>query len=149
LLGLALGMLKGKRQLEFVRQYDDAIEAVTPRDIIYVVDGMVRTGAEMKVLKKAVSQVINLMYNPLQSEEKRMWEDCPFLNFMVLENQEMETRMKAIKQLVKTINVKGIENTQLQHLKKKIREKLAGLQEFEKHYSRKEMKCGKIFVAYR
>ena len=60
------------------------------------------------------------------------------MNSLVLENQELESRMKAIKQLVKTINVEGIEEEQFQQLKADIRKKLAGLAEIEKHYSRKE-----------
>lgn len=138
LLELATGILQGKRQAEFVRQFDEVIEAVTPRDVVYVVDGMVKTGAEIEVLKKAVSQVLNLMYQVLMAGERNMWENCLFLNAMVLENQQMEIRMKALKQLVKTINVKGIEEEQLQFLKSEIRKKLNQLREFENHYIRKE-----------
>lgn len=138
LLELATGMLDGKRQAEFVSQFNDAIGAVTPRDVIFVVDGMVKTGAEMEVLKKAVSQVLNLMHLALQPEEKNMWAECAFLNAMVRENREVEGRMTAIKQLVKTINIKDIEENQLQFLKTEIRNKLRDLWEIERHYIRKE-----------
>ena len=138
LLELALGLLEGKRQPAFVKAFDDVLQAVIPRDVVFLVDGMVKSGAEMEPLKKAVSQVINLMHLPLQPDEKRMWEQCPFLNSMVLENEEADRRMKDIKQLVKTINVSGIEKEQMNLLKEQIRLKLRALEPYEKHYIRKE-----------
>ncbi len=138
LLELALGLLKGKRQAAFVRQFEAVLEAVTPRDVVFVVDGMVRSGADMEVLKKAVSQVINLMYLPLQPSERRRWDEIPFLHDMVSENIEMEQRMNAVKQLVKTVNVKGIKQDQLDHLKGEIRSRLQALAPFDRHYIRKE-----------
>lgn len=138
LLELATGILEGRRQAAFVSQFDDAVEAVTPRDVIFVVDGMVKTGAAMETLKKAISQVLNLMFKALQPDEKNLWEDRPFLNAMIRENMELEQRMKAIKQLVKTINVKDIDDAQLQFLKDEIRRKLSELWPVERHYLRKE-----------
>jgi len=138
LLELALGMLEGKRQPGFVKQFEEVLEQVTPRDVVYVVDGMVKSGAGMEALKKAVSQVINLMYIHLQPDERRLWEGVPFLHAMILENKEMESRMASIKQLVKTINVEGIERDQLNYLKKEIRTSLRDLAPMEKHYIRKE-----------
>lgn len=138
LLELGLGILEGKRKAAFVKQYEEVIEEAAARDVIYVVDGMVGTGIEMPALKKAVSQFLNLLYAPLKANGKKSWRDNSFLNIMELENRDMESRMNAIKQLVKTINIKDIEYTQLQHLKETIRKKLSELKNFDVHYLRKE-----------
>lgn len=138
LLELALGILDGQRNADFVKQFDNYIEQATPRDMIFIVDGMVKTGAEMEVLKKAVSQVINLSYSSLKPENRRDWSKCTFLHLMVKENEEMELRMKAMKQLVKSINIKDIDPEQFQQIKSDIRSLLSELVAFDVHYQRKE-----------
>ena len=52
MLELAIGILEGKRKADFVRQYEEVIESVTPRDLIFVVDGIVKQGAKITKQRK-------------------------------------------------------------------------------------------------
>jgi PAS domain S-box-containing protein len=138
LLELGLGMLMGKNNAEFVSHYEDIIEQATPRDVVYIVDGMVQTGKPMEELKNAVSKVINLMFIPLQQEDLSELERIPFIKIMIDENREMENRMKAIKYFVKSINIADIHEDQMAKLKSDMGERVRELKTFDCHYIRKE-----------
>ena len=138
LLELGLGMLNGKRDPEYVHGFDEAIEAATPRDVFFVVDGMVKTGKTMAAIKKAVSQFINLLYLALLDEGLQTLPKGSFLSLMAAENREMEKRMDALKPMIKTINRKDIEPDQFKQIQHNLHEQIIALNEYQKHYIRKE-----------
>ncbi|MCB0823641.1 MAG: DUF438 domain-containing protein [Bacteroidales bacterium] len=138
LLELGLGMLQGQNNPKFVSRFDRVMNQVTPRDIIYIVDGMVQSGQPMEELKKAVSKVINLMYIPLKENQTGSYDHIPFIKALMDENHEMEMRMKEIKIFVKTINISGIDKEQLNQLKSDLLVKIQDLEMFDRHYIRKE-----------
>ncbi len=138
LLELAIGMLEGQNNPQFVGRYEEVVEKATPRDIVYIVDGMVKKGKPMDELKKAVSKVINLMYLPLQQNQPADFDDLPFIKAMMDENREMEMRMKEIKYFVKSININPIDEAQLAQLKSDLLKKIQDIETFDRHYIRKE-----------
>lgn len=138
LLELGLGMLRGKRDPDFVHGFDEAIESATPRDVAFVVDGMVKTRKPMAAIKKAVSQFINLLYLALLDEGMQTLPKGSFLSLMAAENREMEKRMDALKPMIKTINRKDIGPDQFARLQHKLHEQIIALNEYQKHYIRKE-----------
>jgi PAS domain S-box-containing protein len=138
LLELGIGMIEGRNNPGFVGRFEEEVEHATPRDIVFIVDGMVKTGKPMEELKKAVSKVINLMYLPLQQNQPGNFDHVPFIKAMMDENREMEKRMKAIKFYVKSINIGEIDEAQLTQLKAEMCMKIADLEIFDRHYIRKE-----------
>lgn len=138
LLELGIGMLEGQNNPQFVGRYEDNVEQANPRDIVYIVDGMVRTGKSMDELKKAVSKVINLMYLPLKEFQTKSFDHIPFIKALMDENREMEMRMKEIKYFVKSINISGIDEAQLAQLKSDLLKKIQDIETFDLHYIRKE-----------
>ncbi|MCF8365519.1 MAG: PAS domain-containing protein [Bacteroidales bacterium] len=135
---LALGMLYGKSNADFVRGFYDTTETACARDVVYLVDEMVKTGKPLHEVKMGVSKLINLLYLPLQKTDAMDLAKIPFIKMMMNENREMEKRMEEIKSYVKSINHKNIREDQLGELKHDMATRIQQLMEFDKHYIRKE-----------
>ena len=131
-----LGMLRGEKGGALINQYEEDIQNVTPRDVIFAVDQMVRESDDMDLLKKSVSKSLNVLFQPLSRFEWKYGEDS-FFALLVKENREMDRRLKALKEDIKKLNsAKNEEKIQL--LREKMRTKIGELREYEKHYVKKE-----------
>ncbi|GAB4312426.1 MAG: DUF438 domain-containing protein [Bacteroidales bacterium] len=140
LLALGLGMLEGKTNPDFVSQFTDFTGQATARDIIFVVDGMVKASGDMEELKKAVSRLLNLLYEPLNTPEGETgkMDRIPFLKAMLDENREMDRRMKELKFFVKSLNTATLLEDQRQDYMARMLKKLEEMEVFDRHYLRKE-----------
>jgi len=137
LLTMALGILDGRSAIEFLEQNKEYIDAVIPEDVIYIVDEMVGSSSDMELVKKAVSKLLNIFYEPLN---RQYWHfpTGSFLNYFVLENQAMDLRMKEIKKLLKALNNKDLSSIEFNPVKEKLLDIITGIAEYDKHYIRKE-----------
>jgi DUF438 domain-containing protein len=134
----ALGVLDGENGAELYRQYKDVLETVEPRDVITVVDELVKTNEEMDEIKRAVNKILNIFYEALKSKGKFEPKENGFLYLLMKENREMEKRMDKLRANVKRIFKEKDPKSELLKLKDKIKGELLDLQEYEKHYAKKE-----------
>jgi DUF438 domain-containing protein len=138
LTSYALGILDGENGAELYKQYKDILETVEPRDVITVVDEMVKTNEEMDEIKRAVNKILNIFYEALKSKGKFEPKENGFLYLLMKENREMEKRMDRLRANVKRIFKEKDPKSELMKLKDEIRGELLDLKEYEKHYAKKE-----------
>ncbi|NOX47719.1 MAG: DUF438 domain-containing protein [Chlorobi bacterium] len=144
LTAYALGVLDGENGAELYRQYKTVLETAEPRDVITVVDALVKTNEEMDEIKRAVNKILNIFYEALKSKGKFEPRENGFLYFLMKENREMEKRMDRLRARVKAIFKEKDPKNALLKLKDEIKGDLLDLQEYEKHYAKKE----NIFFPY-
>jgi len=137
LMELAMGLLEGKSAIEYLEQNKEYIDAVTPEDVIYLVDEMVGSSGDMQLVKKAVSKLLNVFYESLN---RQYWHfpSGSFLNYFVLENQAIDRRMKEIKKLLKRLNNKDLSSKEFNSVKGKLLNIIVEIADYENHYIRKE-----------
>jgi len=137
LMELAMGLLEGRSAIDYINQHQEPIQSVTPGDVIYIVDRMVNSPHEMPVVKKAVSKLLNVFFEPLNRQQWH-YPSGSFLNYLILENQEIDLRMKNLKKLLKKLNVNGILKEEFDLIKKELSTILEDIADYKKHYIRKE-----------
>ena len=134
----ALGVLDGENGAELYRQYKDVLKTVEPRDVITVVDELVKTNEEMDEIKRAVNKILNIFYEALKAKGKFEPEENGFLYLLMQENREMEKRMDNLRVNIKKIFKQKDPKSELIKMKDEIKAGLLDLQEYEKHYAKKE-----------
>lgn len=80
---LAMGILEGNRNPDFIRAYAGIIEQATPIDIVVAVGIMAGVGKSMDELKRTVSRLINLLYVPLSGNKRAAMRAIPFIGIMM------------------------------------------------------------------
>lgn len=136
-------LIKGEKGKDLIEKHQDAIDHLTPNDIVQVVHQLVEADLPMEDLKIGINKALNVFYNSILRHPKANVDANHFLGVMMAENKELEKRLAAIKPLVKSFN-KAADEVSLKRDLKDIRERIEELGEFEKHYSRKE----NIFFPY-
>jgi len=136
LLSFSMGMMEGKDGKTLIDKYSDAIENITPHDIIEMEDRQVKKGVEVSKIKKHIEKIMNV-FNPYL--EKYDWdkpEKGHPLYYMMEENKELKIILNETKELIKKIEFDSEidKDEELNNLKDHLRK----LQKFDKHYVRKE-----------
>ena len=140
----ALGVLDGENGAELYQQYKEVLKTVEPRDVITVVDELVKTDEEMDEIKRAVNKILNIFYESLKAKGRFEPDVNSFLYLLMQENREVEKCLDKLKVNVKKIFKEKEPKSELMKLKDEIRGELLDLQEYEKHYLKKE----NIFFPY-
>lgn len=136
-------LIKGSKGTELIKKHQDAIDQLMPNDIILVVHRLVEANVPMEDLKVGINKALNVFHKVIHSHPKAQVLENHFLGIMMQENTELDTRLKEIKPLAKSIN--QIENPQeLASELSLLKQKIVELEEMNKHYQRKE----NIFFPY-
>lgn len=136
LLAFSLGMMSGEDGKKLLEKYHDAIEHVTPHDMLELEDRQMQMGIKPKAIKKDVEKVINTFFKKL---EKYSWEkpdENSFLYYLMLENSAFKFKLNQVKKILKSY--KGVEESEIEQLKRDLTEPFNEFQEFESHYVKKE-----------
>lgn len=136
-------LIKGDKGTELIQKHQEAIDHLQANDIVVVVHRLVEAEIPMEDLKVGITKALNVFHKSIYKQPKAQVESNHFLGVMMLENRELEIRLKEIKPLAKSINILNDEvklAAELSLLKSKIK----ALAEMEKHYQRKE----NIFFPY-
>lgn len=136
-------LINGKNGKELIELHQEAIDYLTPNDIVQVVHQLVEEGIPMEDLKIGINKSLNVFHNAIMKHPKPVLEANHFLGILMQENKELEKRLGAIKPLVKAFN-KAKNDEEVRSDLNEIKERVEELVEFEKHYSRKE----NIFFPY-
>ena len=137
LLEMAMGLLEGKSAIEYLGKSQECIEMVTPEDVIYLVDEMVSSRFDIQHIKKAVSKLLNIFYEPLNRQQWYV-PSGSFLHYFILENQAMDEKMMEVKRLLKRLNKKKTRDDEYFGIRKDLGELIMEVTDYEKHYKRKE-----------
>ena len=132
----SMGIIRGENGTVLISKHDSELNQVTPEDVISVVDMLVDSNPDLEKLKKGINKVLNVLYKRLNEIEIPEYPESHFLNVMKLENIELDTRLVKLKPLIRKINSTS-DNIQ-EALFREIKGKLEDLQDFQKHYIRKE-----------
>ncbi len=138
LIAYAKGILSGERGSELYAEYRESLIQVKPKDVITVVDELVKTGADGQNVKMAVNKILNIFYEPIKKHGKALPDKNSFLFYLMAENREMEKRMLELK--IETKRVFGQKNPGVELIQRKdiIGSKLSELKEYDNHYLKKE-----------
>ena len=134
LVELFLMIIRGELSPELVGRYQEAIDQAGPADVITVVDELVQLQIPMQELKKGINKALNLLNRPLQEFPYQAPVAGSFLHSLVLNNEQADYRLKAIRPLLKEIN-QDVSNPSLQH---KLKDQLLDLSKIDLHYQIKE-----------
>ncbi|MCD6435917.1 MAG: DUF438 domain-containing protein [Clostridiales bacterium] len=130
LFEFSMGMIKGENGPQLIKKYEDAINNVTPSDMLKLEDMQIQMDVTPEAIKKNVGKVINVFFEKLKSYEWNKPKIGTFLYYLMEENRAIEIKLEGIKKLLLE---KGTEN--------KIKKLLIAFEELTKvdaHYVKKE-----------
>lgn len=94
----------GKYALQIIRQNQETIDRSKPADVIRLVDKLVKNGIPMAELKKGINKFLALLYKPLLAIKTPPPAPGSFMECCILNNTELDTRLKNIRPLIRIIN---------------------------------------------
>ena len=136
LLAFSLGMMNGEDGKTLIEKYKEAIENVTPFDMLKMEDVQFRLGIKVDEIKKNINKVINVFYKSLRDYHWEKPKEGTFLYYLMLENRSFEYRLNKAKKILRSY--KGREELELESLKRELHQYFLEFKEFEGHYLKKE-----------
>jgi len=136
LLAFSLGIMNGEDGKVLIEKYKDAIDNVTPYDMLALEDKQMQMGITPKAIKKDVEKVINIFFKSLEKYPWKKPKEDTFLYHLMLENQAFVFRLNQIKKIIKSY--KGKENDDFNQMQKELLPHFKAFLEFELHYVKKE-----------
>lgn len=136
LLAFSLGMMSGESGAMLIEKYKEAIDNVTPFDMVMLEDTQFRMGIGVTEIKKTINKVINVFYKSLKDYHWEKPKEGTFLYYLMLENRAFEFKLNKVKQIIKSY--KGREESEIENLKKELVQHFVEFKQFESHYVKKE-----------
>mgnify|MGYP006292699127 FL=1 len=135
-LEFSMGMMKGKNGKELIDKYQEAIENVTPHDMIAMEDLQIKKGIKASEIKEDIEKIMNVLNPQLEKYEWDKPEEGHPLYYLMQENRELEKLLQKFKDNIKKIEFDSetVKEEEIQ----KLRSLTVQLQEFDKHFVRKE-----------
>lgn len=117
-----------------VPEFQEVIDHADPGDVIAVVDRLVLLQIPMPELKNGINKALNLLNKSLQEIPYTPPASGSFLEALLLNNEQVDIRLKAIRPKLKELN----QNPGNAALQNKLKEQLAELLRIDLHYQIKE-----------
>ena len=136
LLAFSLGIMSGEDGRMLLEKYKEAIDNVTPQDMLNLEDKQMQMGIKPEAIKKDVDKVINIFFKKLKEYNWEKPEDGTFLYYLMLENGAYEFKLNEVKKVIKSY--KGREESDFKLLKKDLLDHFEEFSKFESHYVKKE-----------
>ena len=127
-------VIRGEMNSEKLVGFQEVIELGGPADVIAVVDKLVQLQIPMPELKKGINKALNLLNKSLQEFPYEPPVSGSFLHVLILNNVQIDLRLKAIRPLLKAINQDSKNRISGDELKIK----LIDLSRIDLHYQIKE-----------
>ncbi len=138
LLAFVEGLINKEKGSELIKKYAEAIDNVTPYDVVVMVDKLMKKGIDIEDVKTGINKALNMLYKGLISREIPDYSLIPFLDSFVKENNELNNRLMEMKPLIKAFNSKDIDSEKLEEILDEISDRVYELTRFEVHYVKKE-----------
>jgi len=136
LLAFSLGIMSGEDGRMLIEKYKEAIEHVTPHDMLDLEDKQMQMGITPEAIKKDVEKVINIFFKKLREYSWEKPEEGVFLYYLLLENKAYEFKLNKVKKVIKSY--KGREVSDFNFLKNELLVHFEEFSKFESHYVKKE-----------
>lgn len=136
LLEFSMGMMAGQNGKKLIDKYQEAIENVTPHDMIAMEDLQIKKGIKPAEIKEDIEKIMNVLNPYLEKYDWDKPESGHPLYYLMQENRELENLLQKFKENIKKIefDAESVKEEEIQ----KLRGLAVQLQEFDKHYLKKE-----------
>lgn len=136
LLAFTLGIMNGEDGKMLIEKYKDAIENITPNDMLKLEDKQMQMGLSPDQIKSDIEKIINVFFKSLDSYQWKKPDDGSFLFYLMLENEAFTFKLNQVKKSLK--KYKGCEELEFIKLKSELLPYFKKFQEFDSHYVKKE-----------
>jgi PAS domain S-box-containing protein len=136
LLAFSLGVMSGENVKDLIDKYSEAINNITPHDMLKLEDRQMRMGITPEAIKKDVEKVINVFYKSLKNYQWEKPDTGTFLYYLMLENSAFTFKLNQVKKILK--NYKGRESSNFGEIKRELLPRFKEFFDFEQHYVKKE-----------
>ena len=127
-------VIRGEMSPEAVADYQAVIDRTEPADVISAVDQLVQFQIPMPELKKGINKALNLLNKSLQEFPYQTPRPGNFLHTLLLNNEQIDSRLKIIRPILKKIN----QDSENSLLRTNLQKKLEDLSKIDLHYQIKE-----------
>ena len=104
LLAFSMGMINGEDGKILMEKHKQAIESITPYDMIAIEDKQMEMGVTTPEIKKNIGKVLNVFGKYLLQYKWDKPEKGTFLYYLMQENRALENYLNTTTQLIKKIN---------------------------------------------
>ena len=136
LLAFSLGMMNGENGAELIERYKEAIEKVTPYDMLKLEDKQLEMGISPEDIKRDIEKIINVLFKSLNSYQWEKPKQGSFLYYLMLENDAFTYKLNQIKKILRSY--KGREQSDFATLSQELLPRFKEFEQFEYHYIKKE-----------
>ena len=102
LLAFSMGIMSGESGKELIEKYQDAIDNITPHDMLSLEDKQVQMGMTPDVIKKDVEKIINVFSKSLDRYQWEKPKEGTFLYYLMLENEAFKFKLNQIKKILRS-----------------------------------------------
>ena len=136
LLAFSMGMMSGESGKELIEKYQDAIDNITPHDMLSLEDKQVQMGMTPDIIKKDVEKIINVFSKSLDRYEWEKPKEGTFLYYLMIENAAFKFKLNQVKKILRSY--RGRESSHFQELKAELIPRFNEFKLFDYHYIKKE-----------
>lgn len=136
LMAFSRGIIDGENGKDLIERYQEAIDNVTPFDIIELENRQLISGVSTATIKKSIGKILNTFYSSLSSYKWKRPAQGTFLYYLMLENRALEKKLNTIKQILKKYHAEKTFTYSL--LKHKLIPLFLEILDFDEHYIKKE-----------
>jgi DUF438 domain-containing protein len=102
LLELSLGVMNGENVRELIDLNREAIDNMTPYDMVSLEDRQIRMGISTAEIKQSIDKVINIFFGSLKNYSWKKPPEESFLYYLMLENRMFEFKLNKVKKILKS-----------------------------------------------
>lgn len=136
LMAFTLGMMNEEDGITLIETYKDAIENITPHDMLKIEDKQMQMGITPEQIKGDVEKIINVFFKSLNSYQWGKPSEGSFLFYLMLENDAFTFKLNQVKKIIK--KYKGREELEFENLKSELLPNFIKFLDFDAHYVKKE-----------
>ncbi len=136
LLFFSKGIMMGENGKDLMEQYKDAIDNVTPFDVIELENRQMNNRISTSDIKKSIGKILNAFYTSLSNYKWEKPAEGTFLYYLMLENRALEEKLNTIKQILKKYHTE--ESFTYPKLRQKLIPLFLEIIDFDEHYIKKE-----------
>lgn len=136
LISFSMGIMKGENGKALMDLYKEAIDNVTPFDVIELENRQMKSGVSTSDIKKSIGKILNAFYSSLASYKWDKPGEGTFIYYLMLENRALELKLNTIKQILKKYHMEELFTYQM--LRNKLIPLFLEILDFDNHYIKKE-----------
>ncbi len=138
LIKFSMGMMEGKDGSKLIERYQEAIDNITPFDMVALEEKQIERGVNVKAIKKDIEKIINVLKPALDSYEWEKPEENHPIYFYMKENRKLEELLGKTKKTIKALKFGELKPKQFSKKITEFEQQIEELSQFNCHYIRKE-----------